>query len=178
MLLAECHEQEQEKPASLPSNVFTKGTRPGEQTKCQQVLKDQEMLIAQNQQICKVRESQSRHQSQLARKENQAMILVNCTWIRLSESSGQYYNVNSRFFEQSSKTFRGKSWKTYKLGSHVLQWRKDRVRVTATMFKESFKAQIGVSGLEWTQAEREAENMIPCVYFFLTGVGWMCLTSQ
>lgn len=77
MLLAECHEQEQEKPASLPSNVFAEGTRPGEQTRCQQVLKDQEMLVAQNQQVCKVRKRQSRHQSQVAKKENQTT-LVEC----------------------------------------------------------------------------------------------------
>lgn len=80
MLLAECHEQEQEKPASLPSNVFAKGTRPGEQTKCQQVLKDQEMhqnffVVAQNQQTFVVRESQSRHQSRVARKQNQATVI-------------------------------------------------------------------------------------------------------
>lgn len=75
MLLAECHEQEQEKPASLPSNVFAEGIHPGEQTKCQQVLKDQEMLVAQNQQICEVRESQSRHQSRVARKQNQATVV-------------------------------------------------------------------------------------------------------
>lgn len=46
--LAERHIQEQEKQAPLLNNVFAERTHPDKQTKCQQVLKHQEMLVAQN----------------------------------------------------------------------------------------------------------------------------------